>query len=69
MKTLAWIAHIVPLFFGTYSKYNYKPQHSFYLGPEMKGDTLNIFIQVLFNSDLGPQEKKDHILRVIVDDQ
>ena len=55
--------------FGTYSKYNYKPQHSFYLGPEMRGDTLNIFIQVLFNSDLGPQEKKDHILRVIVDNQ
>jgi hypothetical protein len=53
--------------FGTYSKYNYKPQHSFYLGPEMRGDTLQIFIKTTFNSDLGVSEENEHRLKVVVD--
>ena len=53
--------------FGTYSKYNYKPQHSFYLGPEMKGDTLQVFIKVIFNSDSGVREENEHIIKVVVD--
>ena len=53
--------------FGTYSKYTYKPQHSFYLGPEMVGDTLQVFIKVIFNSDIGLSEENEHILKVVVD--
>ena len=53
--------------FKTYSKYTYKPQHSFYLGPEMVGDTLQVFIKVIFNSDFGLSEENEHVLKVIVD--
>ena len=53
--------------FGTYSKYTYKPQHSFYLGPEMKGDTLKVFIKVIFNTDLGLTDENEHVLNIIVD--
>ena len=53
--------------FGTYSKYTYKPQHSFYLGPEMKGDTLKVFIKVIFNNYLGLTEENEHVLNIIVD--
>jgi hypothetical protein len=39
----------------------------FFLGPEMKGDTLKVFIKVIFNNDLGLTEENEHVLNIIVD--
>jgi hypothetical protein len=33
----------------------------------MVGDTLQVFVKVIFNSDIGISEENEHILKVIVD--
>ena len=39
---------------GTYSKYNYNPTQNILLDDEMVGDTINIFIESVFNTEGGP---------------
>ena len=43
-----------PTIVGTYSKYNYNPTQNILLDDEMVGDTINIFIQSVFNTEGGP---------------
>jgi len=38
---------------GSYSKYNYNPTQNFLLDDEMVGDTINIFIETIFNFEQG----------------
>ena len=38
---------------GSYSKYNYKPTQNFLLDNEMIGDTINLFIETIFNTEQG----------------
>jgi len=38
---------------GTYSKYNYEPTQNILLDDEMSGDTINIFIESVFNTEGG----------------
>ena len=38
---------------GTYSKYNYNPTQNILLDDEMIGDTINIFIESVFNTEGG----------------
>ena len=40
-------------FLGTYSKYNYQPTQNIFVDDEMVGDTINIFIETVFNNDVG----------------
>jgi len=40
---------------GSYSKYNYNPTQNFLLDDEMVGDTINIFIETIFNFEQGIQ--------------
>tara|TARA_R110001592_G_scaffold188005_1_gene432981 strand:- start:846 stop:1514 length:669 start_codon:yes stop_codon:yes gene_type:complete len=52
---------------GTYSKYTYQPTQNIFLDNEMVGDTINIFIETQFNTDLGENEIiKDHIKVIIL---
>ena len=53
--------------FGSYSKYNYKPQHSFYMDERMVGDSLKVFVKVIFNSDIGERVEMEHVLDLIID--
>lgn len=53
--------------FRTYSKNTYKPQQQFYLDGRMKGDTLTVYVKVIFNYDLGESEIQEHELKIIVD--
>mgnify|MGYP003341698699 CR=1 FL=1 len=62
---ICWDCSYTETLFGTHSKYTYFPQQNFFLDNEMAGDTANIFIQVLFNSDIGPSETKNTQLKVI----
>ena len=36
-----------------YSKYNYEPTQNFLLDNEMIGDTINLFIETVFNTEQG----------------
>ena len=38
---------------GSYSKYNYEPTQNFLLDNEMIGDTINLFIETVFNTEQG----------------
>ena len=52
---------------GTHSKHNYQPTQNVFLDNEMVGDTINIFIETQFNTDLGNSELvKDHIKVIIL---
>lgn len=64
-KNICWTCPYTPTLFGTHSKYNYTPSQTFFLDNEMVGDTANIYIQTIFNSDVGPSETKNTVLKVI----
>ena len=51
--------------FGTHSKYNYSPSQNIFFDNEMAGDTASIFIQVLFNTDVGKREVRDVEMKII----
>ena len=65
-----------PTLIGTYSKYNYNPTQNILLDDEMVGDTINIFIESVFNTEGGqsmydpdstsPQEIIETQIKVIV---
>ena len=65
-----------PTIVGTYSKYNYNPTQNFFLDNEMIGDTINIFIETIFNTEGGllyngrkeetPQETITDQIKVII---
>jgi hypothetical protein len=42
-----------PTLVGTYSKYNYEPTQNIMLDNEMVGDTINLFIETIFNPEGG----------------
>ena len=51
---------------GTYSKYTYEPTQNIFLDNEMVGDTINIFIETQFNTDIGQTEIIENKISVIV---
>ena len=61
---------------GSHSKYNYNPKQNIILDNEMVGDTINIFIETIFNTEGGvtyhgqtspvPQEIIEEQIKVIV---
>ena len=56
-----------PTIVGSHSKYTYTPKQIFILDNEMIGDTINIYVETMFNSDLGKREiLNDHIKVVII---
>tara|TARA_B110000858_G_scaffold140469_1_gene159482 strand:- start:186 stop:881 length:696 start_codon:yes stop_codon:yes gene_type:complete len=65
-----------PTIVGTHSKYNYNPTQNILLDDEMIGDTINIFIETVFNTEGGilyhgydtpvPKEVVKNQIKVIV---
>tara|TARA_R110000868_G_scaffold140437_2_gene355991 strand:- start:1645 stop:2280 length:636 start_codon:yes stop_codon:yes gene_type:complete len=53
--------------FGTYSKYNYAPKQNMFLSKYMKNDTANVYIEVLYNSDMGSSVTKKISFKIIFD--
>ncbi len=62
---MCWDCPYTPTLFGSHSKYNYKPKQNIFFDNEMIGDTANIYIQTVFNSDVGKRETQNKILKVI----
>lgn len=56
-----------PTLFDVYSKYTYKPRHMFLFLPEMKGDTINVFIETKFGVGEVREVKNNHHLKVILE--
>jgi hypothetical protein len=44
-----------PTIIGVHSKYNYNPTQNILLDNEMVGDTINLFIETIFNTEQGIQ--------------
>ena len=55
-----------PTLLGSHSKYTYTPKQNFLLDNEMIGDTINVFIETVFNSDVGNREVIEDQLKIIV---
>lgn len=55
-----------PTIVGTHSKYTYTPKQNFMLDNEMVGDTINVFIESVFNSDWGDTETIENHIKIIV---
>tara|TARA_B100001094_G_C18110889_1_gene761079 strand:- start:455 stop:1186 length:732 start_codon:yes stop_codon:yes gene_type:complete len=51
---------------GTYSKNTYQPTQNIFVDDEMVGDTINIFIQTVFNTDMGENEIVEDKIKVII---
>ena len=65
-KDFCWECPYAPSVVGVHSKYNYRPTCNVLLDDEMIGDTINIFIETIFNSDLGQREVINDQLKVVV---
>jgi len=75
-KHFCWDCPYASTIVGTHSKYNYNPTQNIILDNEMVGDTLNIFIETIFNTEGGvtyhghntpvPQEIIEEQIKVIV---
>jgi hypothetical protein len=55
-----------PTIVGSHSRYTYYPIQNFLLDDEMVGDTINIFIETIFNTDIGNSETLESEIKVIV---
>lgn len=66
-KHMCWTCPYTPTIIGTHSKYNYKPKQNMFLSKYMKGDTATIFIQVVYNSDVGVRDTKEIQLKIVFD--
>ena len=55
-----------PTLLGSHSKYTYTPKQNFLLDNEMIGDTINVFIETVFNSDVGNREVIEDQLKIII---
>jgi len=53
--------------FGTYSKYDYEPSQNIFVNNEMVGDTVNVFIEVYFNFDIGNNVVHKHTMSIIIE--
>tara|TARA_Y100000361_G_C11144332_1_gene337079 strand:+ start:310 stop:1029 length:720 start_codon:yes stop_codon:yes gene_type:complete len=51
---------------GTYSKHTYEPTQNIFVDNEMVGDTINVFIQTVFNTDMGESEIIEDQIKVII---
>ena len=66
-KNMCWNCPYTPTIIGTHSKYNYSPKQNLFLSKYMKGDTANVYIQVVYNSDVGDSDVKNIQLKVVFD--
>jgi hypothetical protein len=55
-----------PTLLGSHSKYTYTPKQNFMIDNEIIGDTINVFIETIFNSDVGNREVIEDQLKVII---
>lgn len=65
-KYFCWECPYASTIVGVHSKYNYRPTCNVFLDNEMIGDTINIFIETIFNSDIGDSDSINNQLKIII---
>ena len=68
-KAMCWDCPYSKTLIGSYSKYNYNPRQQFIFNETMKGDTLQIRIETLFNSDVGKHQVIEDVFNIVVDER
>ena len=68
-KSMCWDCPYSKTLIGSYSKYNYNPRQQFIFNETMKGDTLQIRIETLFNSDVGKHQVIEDVFNIVVDER
>jgi len=66
-KNMCWDCAYTKTIIGTHSRYNYSPQQNMFLSKYMKGDTATVFIEVVYNSDVGDSDVKNIQLKIVFD--
>ena len=66
-KSMCWDCPYSKTLIGSYSKYNYNPRQQFIFNENMKGDTLQIRIETLFNSDVGKHQVIEDVFNIVVE--
>ena len=65
-KYFCWECPYAPAIVGVHSKYNYRPTCNILLDDEMIGDTINLFIETIFNSDLGLRDSVKDNFKIVI---
>jgi hypothetical protein len=66
-KNFCWECPYAETLLGSKSKYNYSPRQQFFLDNRMVGDTLQVFVKAIFNTDVGPRESVEQNFKIIVE--
>lgn len=51
-KNFCFNCPYAPTLIGSYSKYTYEPSQNIFLDNDMIGDTVNLFVETVFNTEL-----------------
>tara|TARA_B110000977_G_C11060943_1_gene485948 strand:+ start:550 stop:1191 length:642 start_codon:yes stop_codon:yes gene_type:complete len=54
-------------YIGSYSKYTYAPTQNIFLDDEMVGDTISLFTETTFNTDVGEREIINREFKIIIE--
>ena len=65
-KYFCWECPYAPTIVGVHSKYNYRPTCNVLLDDEMIGDTINLFVETIFNTDLGFRDTVQDNFKIII---
>jgi hypothetical protein len=65
-KYFCWECPYAPTIVGVHSKYNYRPTCNVLLDDEMIGDTINLFVETIFNTDLGFRDTVKDNFKIII---
>lgn len=52
---------------GVHNKYSYDSRRMIYINDHLKGDTVNIYMELQWNTDLGVTKVEEHKLKVIIE--
>ena len=65
-KYFCWECPYAPTIVGVHSKYNYRPTCNVLLDDEMIGDTINLFVETIFNTDLGLRDSVKDNFKIVI---
>ena len=60
------VGYQIPKYAPSNSKYNYRPTCNVLLDDEMIGDTINLFVETIFNSDLGLRDSVKDNFKIVI---
>jgi hypothetical protein len=64
-KATCWTCPYLSI--GSSTNYSYYTRQQIYLNSRMIGDTIKIFIQTTFNTDLGPSVVQNGVFEIVID--